>query len=199
MTWHPRLTRSRRTGRCARPVRARPRGCCRGSPRAGCAASRADPGSAAATPSTSSAPIVKATCASFGPYSGPVDLDRAVSSNQQPRHRDQLHVVVAGGRRRDRHLAGSGANAWNPPRPACRSRARDSIAITRLRGQRVHGEPTDVEAGGRVRQRLTASASDKRSSGTSAMPSSPASCSRRHSSPSERSPRSPRDRRARSR
>ncbi len=59
--------RSRRSGRCARPARAPPRGCCRGSLRARCGACPSVPGSTAATPSTSSAPIVSATCASFGP------------------------------------------------------------------------------------------------------------------------------------
>ena len=48
-------------------LQARGRGCCRESPRSGSAAVPRSPGRRRHTPSTSSAPMVSATCASFGP------------------------------------------------------------------------------------------------------------------------------------
>ena len=137
-----------RSGRRARPARARPRGCCRGSPRAGCGGSRAVPGPTAATPSTSSAPMVSATCASFGPYSDQstwIDVDVV---DEQPRQRDLLHVVVAGRSAwRRTSSRGSGANARKPPTaPGARGRARRRPS-GRDRPPALHGQSQDVQPG----------------------------------------------------
>ena len=101
------------------------------------------PGSTAATPSTSSAPMVSATCASFGPYNGQSTwIDSMLVAEQPAPSPPASHRRSRWTARRSDMVRGSGANARKPPTASCRSRARTRDGNAIRVGARLHGQPS---------------------------------------------------------
>ena len=143
---HPRapIAELARTARFARPARRPPRGCCRESLRADCAACRA--------PRIDGRHAVDVVGADrqrdlreLRPVERPVHLDRRMFGSEQPRQRDGLHVVVAGRRRGDRQRRGSGAKARKPPTACAARHARARSATTDRSRPILHGQPQHQE------------------------------------------------------
>ena len=115
--------RGARSGRCARPGASRPRGCCRGFPRAGCAA-------VPERPRIGRGDAVDVVGADDQRRPARASARRAASRpgstacpQQQPRQRHRLHVVVAGRRRRDGRAAAAAARTRESRRPRAGCRA----------------------------------------------------------------------------
>ena len=115
---------------------APPPGCCRESLRSGSAACPSTPGSDAATPIHVVGPHRQRDLRELRTVERPVHLDGLDVVREQPRQRDLLHVVVAGGRRRDRHRARQRREARKPPSGALE-----------VAGARDHGDPLRAPTG----------------------------------------------------